>query len=104
MKPVSAFSSVDALTVLAVLGMLGLLAYPSISRARLGSEAAGCQHHGRQLMLAMHLYAADHNELLPPNEDNNNQFNGWVGKGINRSTQPNNPDILWMQERTSAPR
>ena len=23
---------------------------------------------------------------------------------ISRSTQPNNPDILWMQERTSAPR
>ena len=85
---------IEAVVVLAVLAILTGMLMPLVSRVRADRTGVGCQKNGRQLMLATHLYAADFNELLPPNEDNNNQLNGWVAGDMTVANQATNTVFL----------
>ena len=84
------FALIELFAILAVVAICSAMLMPEVSRAKADRTSVGCQNIGRQLMLAMHLYAADFSELLPPNEDNNNQFNGWVAGDMTIANQATN--------------
>ena len=88
------FALLELVVIMAVLAIVSGMLMPVVSRARADRTSVGCQNNGRQLNLAMHLYAADFNELLPPNEDNNNQFNGWVAGDMTVANQATNTVFL----------
>jgi type II secretory pathway pseudopilin PulG len=88
------FALLELYVILAVLAIFSGMLMPVVSRVRADRTSVGCQNNGRQLMLAMHLYASDFNELLPPNEDNNNQFNGWVAGDMTVANQVTNTVFL----------
>jgi hypothetical protein len=88
------FAVMELCVILAVLAIFSGMLMPIGSRVKGDRTSAGCQNNGRQLILAMHLYAGDFNELLPPNEDNNNQFNGWVAGDMTVANQATNTVFL----------
>lgn len=61
------FTLVELLVVLAILGLLMALLLPVLSRAKAQGQSAQCLNNYRQLQLAWHLYAVDHQDYLPPN-------------------------------------
>lgn len=58
------------LVVIAVIGILASLLLPAVSKAKGRARATQCLNNLRQLHLAWSLYASDHDDGLPPNNDN----------------------------------
>ncbi len=67
----------ELLVVIAIIAILAALIFPALSRAKQKAQGSYCLNNGRQLMVALHLYAADHNDWLSPNPEDGNT-NTWV--------------------------
>jgi prepilin-type N-terminal cleavage/methylation domain-containing protein/prepilin-type processing-associated H-X9-DG protein len=65
--PRAAFTLVEVLVVIAVVAILASLLLPALNRARTMSHGIACLNNARQLALAWHLYADDHDDRLPYN-------------------------------------
>ena len=76
-----AFTLLELLVVLAVLSILAALLLPVLARLKQRARAAYCLNNGQQLLKALHLYAADANDWLPPNPEDGNP-NAWVGSNM----------------------
>jgi len=63
--------------VIAIIAILAAMLLPALSRAKLKAEGVQCMSNGKQMMVAMHLYADDNGDWLPPNPDWNANL-GWV--------------------------
>jgi len=87
------FTLVELLVVIAVIGILCALLLPVLSRARLSGQAAYCANNEKQLMTALHLYAADYSEWLPPNPENGNS-NCWVWGNMRIPSEATNAEYL----------
>lgn len=61
-----AFTLLELLTVMAVLGVLAALLLPALGSARHRAQSVACLNNLRQWGLATQLYAADHQDFLPP--------------------------------------
>src|SRR6267378_4057033 len=81
------FSLIELLVVIAVIGLLAALLLPVLNRSTLRAQGVGCLNNTRQILLAWHFYAADNEDVLPPNEDNSKAGN-WVSGAMN--FQPTN--------------
>ena len=84
----------ELVVTLALVMVLTCLWLPSLAQVQRGSQNRNCVNNGRQLLLALHLYAAEHQELLPPNEDNNTQLDGWVAGDMTQANQATNTLFL----------
>ena len=97
MRAKSAFSLVELLVVIAIIGILAALLLPVLSRAKSKARSATCLGNGRQMMLAILLYASDNDEFYPPNPDDGNKIPGhnWCSgsAGIGEADEFN-PDVL----------
>lgn len=62
----SAFSLIEMVVVIAVIGLLAALTTPAVQRGLLQAKRAQCASNLRQLGLAIHAYAHDHDGMLPP--------------------------------------
>lgn len=62
-----AFTLIELLVVIAIVAILASLLLPVLGRAKGVAQSIGCQNNLRQLQLAWHLYADDHNDDLVPN-------------------------------------
>jgi len=61
-----AFTLVELLVVVAIVGVLAALFTPALSKAKAKVRSAVCLNNLKQWGLATTLYAADHDDLLPP--------------------------------------
>lgn len=65
-----AFTLVELLVVIAIMSMLMAMLMPALSSAKERARAEVCVNNLKQIGLAVHLYADDHNDYLVPAEYN----------------------------------
>jgi prepilin-type processing-associated H-X9-DG protein len=86
--------------VIAIIAILAALLLPALARAKDKAWAIACLNNTKQLILAVHMYAADNQEWLPPNgdEDCNGVF--WLGGDMQNDT-----DVLtWRSDLLTNPK
>ena len=66
MRASRAFTLIELLVVIAVMAIIAALALSALSSAKATAQAISCRSNLKQWGLATHLYAADHDDLLPP--------------------------------------
>lgn len=62
----AAFTLVELLVVIAILGLLAALLFPVLAQTREAGRATRCAANLKQIGLALHLYAEDHDEHFLP--------------------------------------
>jgi prepilin-type N-terminal cleavage/methylation domain-containing protein/prepilin-type processing-associated H-X9-DG protein len=65
-KTKSAFSLIELLVVIAIIAILAALLLPALSKAKEKGRQASCINSVRQQMLAVLMYAHEHDDTLPP--------------------------------------
>lgn len=79
------FTLVELMVSLAIIAILAALLLPVLSRGKGRAQGIYCMSNTHQLIAAVHLYAADFNDWLPPNPEHELPV-GWV-KGTMKIAQ-----------------
>ena len=66
-RQLAAFTLIELLVVIAVVASLAAMLLPASSKGKARALSVSCMNNLRQLQVCWHVYAVDHNDLLPPN-------------------------------------
>jgi prepilin-type N-terminal cleavage/methylation domain-containing protein len=63
--PKKGFTLIELLVVIAIIAILAAILFPVFAQAREKARSAGCLSNGKQMALALTMYAQDYDERLP---------------------------------------
>jgi prepilin-type N-terminal cleavage/methylation domain-containing protein/prepilin-type processing-associated H-X9-DG protein len=91
------FTLLELLVVIAIIAILAALLLPVLVKGKQKAQGISCLNNGKQLMLALTMYASDFKDFFPPNPDDGNTIPGhnWCSgqAGIGQG-QEFDPDVL----------
>jgi prepilin-type N-terminal cleavage/methylation domain-containing protein len=94
------FTLLELLVVIAIIGILAALLLPVLSRSKKKAQGVFCVSNGRQLMAALHLYAGDNQDWLPPNPDYQ-CLKMWVAGDMGKPNDATNTSLLADPNRSA---
>jgi prepilin-type N-terminal cleavage/methylation domain-containing protein/prepilin-type processing-associated H-X9-DG protein len=111
MRAARAFTLIELLMVIAVIAILTALLLSALHRVRVASQATTCRNNLRQWGAATQLYAADHEDLLPPEGDSaptetqlaNPNYRAWYVQLPDQMNLPRYRDMPWRTNWTIHP-
>jgi len=62
-----AFTLIELLVVMAIIAVLAALVLPALSQAKARAQGIMCLNNTKQLLVAWHVYAGDHDDRVPYN-------------------------------------
>ena len=103
MRASRAFTLIELLMVIAVIAILTALLLSALSRVKAASQATTCRNNLRQWGAATLLFAADHDDYLPPegksapsdDDLNNPTYQGWYIQLPEQMNLPRYRDMPW---------
>src|SRR5438477_744257 len=77
-----AFTLMELLVVIAIIGILAALLFPVFGKAKNQAAKTSDLNNLKQMMTAVHLYASDNSDVLPPPnwDDGHGTITGWLYK------------------------
>jgi len=70
----AAFTLIELLVVIAIIAILAALLLPALASAKERAKRAACKSNLHQCILAIHMYAGDNDDKVPPGRENQNQW------------------------------
>jgi prepilin-type N-terminal cleavage/methylation domain-containing protein len=77
-RVLTAFTLIELLVVIAIIAILAALLLPALNLVKAKAQAIACMNNNKQLMTAVHMYALENNDFLPPNGDDDNDGEGEI--------------------------